>query len=51
MGPLYGMLSVAGWAFFAGLLGYVITMSRRERRRQQGAGFEGVVKDDRPKES
>ena len=29
MGTLYAMLSVAGWAFLIGLLGYVMVRSRR----------------------
>lgn len=49
MGPIYGMLSVAGWAFFVGLLGYVMVASRRPR--MNGTDEMGTMTDDRPEES
>ena len=35
MAPLYRMLSIVGWAFFVGLLGYLIVMNRRRSRGER----------------
>ena len=48
MGTMYAILSVAGWAFFIGLLGYVTVMSRSRPDRRRG--FYVLVMEDEPKE-
>jgi len=42
MAPLYCMLSIAGWAFFVGLLGYLIVRGRRT---------DAAAKIERPEEA
>jgi len=51
MAPLYAMLSIAGWAFFIGLLGYLMFMKGRPSRGERSRGFDVLVKDDESKVS